>query len=72
MRDITVWDNVTKANERNRVMTIMVFVTMAQTSATSCKLAGSTFSPRTVLRNSRGSGRSGLLRMPKGKPKGAT
>eukprot|EP00957_Ditylum_brightwellii_P016252 1222632-Ditylum_brightwellii.AAC.1 len=50
-------------------VTIMVCVTMTQMSATLCKPAGSTFSPRTVSWNSRGSGRSGLSKTPKGRPK---
>eukprot|EP00957_Ditylum_brightwellii_P188198 14326791-Ditylum_brightwellii.AAC.2 len=33
------------------------------------KATGSTFSPRTISQNSRGSGRSVLSRMPKGRPK---
>eukprot|EP00957_Ditylum_brightwellii_P192372 14644776-Ditylum_brightwellii.AAC.1 len=66
-RDVMVWKNVIKASKRKSIATIMVFVTvMAQTSATLCRAAGSMFSPHTVLQNSRGSGRSGLLRTPKG------
>eukprot|EP00957_Ditylum_brightwellii_P047197 3584467-Ditylum_brightwellii.AAC.1 len=65
-RDVTAWENVTKENERFFFVTIMVCVTKIQTSATLCKPTGSMFSPRTVLRNSRGSRRSGLSRTPKG------
>eukprot|EP00957_Ditylum_brightwellii_P065494 4967907-Ditylum_brightwellii.AAC.1 len=69
-RDIMVQENVIKASKRKSIVSIMVFVTMVQASATLCRAAGSTFSPRTVLRNSRGSSRSGLLKTPKGGPKG--
>eukprot|EP00957_Ditylum_brightwellii_P125219 9545267-Ditylum_brightwellii.AAC.1 len=68
-RDVTVWENVTKENKRKSFVTIMVCVTMAWTSATLCKPTGSTFIPHTVSRNSRGSGRSGFSRTPKGRPK---
>eukprot|EP00957_Ditylum_brightwellii_P101181 7710872-Ditylum_brightwellii.AAC.1 len=53
---------------RNIVIT-MFFVTMTLTSATLFKLVGNTFSPRTVLQNSRGSNRSGSLKTPKGAQK---
>eukprot|EP00957_Ditylum_brightwellii_P012075 912794-Ditylum_brightwellii.AAC.1 len=42
---------------------------MAWMSATLCRATGSTFSPHTVSQNSRGSGRSSLLKTPKGGPK---
>eukprot|EP00957_Ditylum_brightwellii_P042565 3223085-Ditylum_brightwellii.AAC.1 len=70
-RDVMVQENVIKANERKSIVTIMVCVTMAQTSATLCRAKGSMCSPHTVLQNSRGSSRSSLLRTPKGRPKGA-
>eukprot|EP00957_Ditylum_brightwellii_P007230 549423-Ditylum_brightwellii.AAC.1 len=60
-----------KSSKRKSITTIMVFVTMVWTSATLRKPTGSTFSPCTILQNSRGSVRSGLLRTPKDKPKGA-
>eukprot|EP00957_Ditylum_brightwellii_P158790 12086646-Ditylum_brightwellii.AAC.1 len=66
-----VWENVIKEKGRNNFATIMVCTTMTQRSVTLCKATGSTFSQHTVSRNSRGFGRSGLLRMPKGKPKNA-
>eukprot|EP00957_Ditylum_brightwellii_P176551 13445920-Ditylum_brightwellii.AAC.1 len=69
-RDVMVWENITKASQRKIIVTIMAFVTVALTSATLCKPAGSTFSPHTILRNSRGSGRSSFLRALKGGPKG--
>eukprot|EP00957_Ditylum_brightwellii_P002089 160659-Ditylum_brightwellii.AAC.1 len=69
MRDITVWENVIKEKGRKSFVTIMAFVTMTRMSATSFKLAGSTFCLRTVSRNSRGSGRSGLSKTPKGRQK---
>eukprot|EP00957_Ditylum_brightwellii_P175212 13339513-Ditylum_brightwellii.AAC.1 len=47
MRDIMVQENVTKASKRKSIVTIMVFATMTQASATLCKPAGSMFSPRT-------------------------
>eukprot|EP00957_Ditylum_brightwellii_P148923 11338375-Ditylum_brightwellii.AAC.1 len=53
---------------RNIVIT-MAFVAMTLTSVTLLNLAGNTFSPRTVLRKSRGSSRSGLLKSPKGAQK---
>eukprot|EP00957_Ditylum_brightwellii_P146836 11178237-Ditylum_brightwellii.AAC.1 len=68
-RDVMVWENVTKEKERKSVETIIVCVTITWMSATLCKPTGSTFSPCTVSQNSRGSGRSGLSRMPKGRPK---
>eukprot|EP00957_Ditylum_brightwellii_P058004 4398888-Ditylum_brightwellii.AAC.1 len=49
----------------------MACVTMTLTSATLFNLAGNTFSPRTVLQNSRGSGRSNLLKTQKGAQKDA-
>eukprot|EP00957_Ditylum_brightwellii_P135896 10365618-Ditylum_brightwellii.AAC.1 len=55
---------------RNIVIT-MAFVTMTLMSATLLNLAGNMFSPRTVLQNSRGSGRSGSLKTPKGAQKDA-
>eukprot|EP00957_Ditylum_brightwellii_P143062 10900395-Ditylum_brightwellii.AAC.1 len=57
-------------HKKNIVIT-MVFATMAQRSAASIKLAGSTFSLLTVSWNSRGSSRSGLLRMLRGVPRNA-
>eukprot|EP00957_Ditylum_brightwellii_P145194 11058838-Ditylum_brightwellii.AAC.1 len=69
-RDVTVQGNVTKASKRKSIVTIIVFVIMVQKSATLCKPAGSTFGPCTIIQSRRGSGRSGLLRMPKGEPKG--
>eukprot|EP00957_Ditylum_brightwellii_P003706 280779-Ditylum_brightwellii.AAC.1 len=68
-RDVTVWKNVTRENERNIFVTIMVCVTMTHRSATLCKPVGSMFSPCTVSQNSIGSGRSGLSRTLKGGPK---
>eukprot|EP00957_Ditylum_brightwellii_P159425 12135968-Ditylum_brightwellii.AAC.1 len=59
-----------KSAGRNIVIT-MAFVTMTQMSVTSLNLAGNTFSPCTVLRNSRGSGRSSSLKTPKGAQKDA-
>eukprot|EP00957_Ditylum_brightwellii_P075721 5754742-Ditylum_brightwellii.AAC.1 len=53
------------------LVTIMVCVTMTQRSATLYKLAGSMFSPHTVSWSSRDSGRSGLSRTPKSRPKSA-
>eukprot|EP00957_Ditylum_brightwellii_P138904 10587700-Ditylum_brightwellii.AAC.1 len=47
----------------------MACVTMTQISATLCKPVGSTVSPCTISWNSRSSDRSGLSRMPKGRPK---
>eukprot|EP00957_Ditylum_brightwellii_P009453 713447-Ditylum_brightwellii.AAC.1 len=47
MRDIAVWENIIKASKRKSIASIMVCVTMAQTSATLCRAAGSTFGPRT-------------------------
>eukprot|EP00957_Ditylum_brightwellii_P058916 4467605-Ditylum_brightwellii.AAC.1 len=57
-RDITVPASIIKAKARRNVVTTMTFATMTLRSATSFKLAGSTFSQRTVLRSNRGSGRS--------------
>eukprot|EP00957_Ditylum_brightwellii_P030621 2320704-Ditylum_brightwellii.AAC.1 len=71
MKDVMVRENVTKEKERNLFATFMVCVAMTWTSATLCKPAGSTFSPNTASWNSRGSGRSGLSRTPKGGPKSA-
>eukprot|EP00957_Ditylum_brightwellii_P089393 6806670-Ditylum_brightwellii.AAC.1 len=68
-REVTVWENIIKENERKVFTTVMVCVTMTRTSATLCKPAGSTFSPHTTSQNSRGTGRSGLSRTPKGRPK---
>jgi hypothetical protein len=69
MRDAKVQENIMLESSRKGFVTIMVCVTMAQRSATLCKAAGSTFSPRTVLWNSRGSGRSSLSWTLKGRPK---
>eukprot|EP00957_Ditylum_brightwellii_P188719 14365406-Ditylum_brightwellii.AAC.1 len=68
-RDVMVQENVIKEKGRTHFATIMVCITMAQTSATLCRAAGSTFSPHTISQNSRGSGRSSLSRMPKGGPR---
>eukprot|EP00957_Ditylum_brightwellii_P127154 9694872-Ditylum_brightwellii.AAC.1 len=77
-RDVTVWASVTRSiikanimgeNTRRKFVITMVFVTMTLTSATLFKLAESTFSPCTVLRNSKGSDRSGVLKMLKGMQK---
>eukprot|EP00957_Ditylum_brightwellii_P138570 10562193-Ditylum_brightwellii.AAC.1 len=51
------------------IVTTMAFDTMTPPSATLLNLAGNMFSPHTVLQNSRGSGRSSLLKMPKGAPR---
>eukprot|EP00957_Ditylum_brightwellii_P017897 1348031-Ditylum_brightwellii.AAC.1 len=63
-RDVTFWEN-----KRKSFATIMVCVTMTWRSATLCRPAGSTFSTYTVSQNSRGSGRSGLSKMPKDRQK---
>eukprot|EP00957_Ditylum_brightwellii_P191837 14604124-Ditylum_brightwellii.AAC.1 len=47
-------------------MITMAFVTMTPPNSTSLNLSRNMFSRRTILWNSRGSGRSGLLKMPKG------
>eukprot|EP00957_Ditylum_brightwellii_P100085 7627422-Ditylum_brightwellii.AAC.1 len=52
-------------------VTITVYVTMTQRSVTLCKPTGSKLGPHTVSWNSRGSGRSGLSRTLKGRPKNA-
>eukprot|EP00957_Ditylum_brightwellii_P140368 10695258-Ditylum_brightwellii.AAC.1 len=51
------------------IVTTMAFVTMTPMSATLLNLARKTFSQHTILRNSRGSGRSDSLKMPKGAPR---
>eukprot|EP00957_Ditylum_brightwellii_P011863 893972-Ditylum_brightwellii.AAC.1 len=61
-----IQENAIKEKERKSIATTMVCVTMTQTSMTLCKPAGSMFSPHTISWNSRGSGRSGLSRTPKG------
>eukprot|EP00957_Ditylum_brightwellii_P154629 11768531-Ditylum_brightwellii.AAC.1 len=60
-RDVMVQENVIKTSKRKHFASIMVFVTMARTITTLCSIS----------QNSRGSDASGLLRTPKGGPKGA-
>eukprot|EP00957_Ditylum_brightwellii_P095915 7307866-Ditylum_brightwellii.AAC.1 len=71
-RDITVQENIIKEKGRKSFATIMVCVIMAQTNAILCRATGSTFSPHTVSQNNKGSGRSGLPEMLKGRPKSTT
>eukprot|EP00957_Ditylum_brightwellii_P015950 1201167-Ditylum_brightwellii.AAC.2 len=54
-RDVMVWENATRENERKLFATIMVYVTMTQQSVTLCKPAESMFSPCTISWSSRGS-----------------
>eukprot|EP00957_Ditylum_brightwellii_P115996 8849067-Ditylum_brightwellii.AAC.1 len=70
-RDVMIWASVIKEKGRQRFVTIMVYVTMTQTSAALCRVSGSTFSPCTISQNSRGSGRSSLSRTLKVGPKSA-
>ena len=70
-RDVMVQASIIKANTRRHFVTTMAFVTKTLMSATLFNLAGNTFSPLTVLRNSKGSGRSCSLKTPKGAQKDA-
>eukprot|EP00957_Ditylum_brightwellii_P090051 6858232-Ditylum_brightwellii.AAC.1 len=58
-------------SEGQSIVTTMAFVTMPHPNATLLNFARNTFSPRTVLRSNRGSGRSGSSKTLKGKPRDA-
>eukprot|EP00957_Ditylum_brightwellii_P013034 984281-Ditylum_brightwellii.AAC.1 len=58
-------------NKEKSIVTTMAFVTMTLPSATLLNLTRNTFSQCTVSQNSRGSGRSSLLKTPKGAPRDA-
>eukprot|EP00957_Ditylum_brightwellii_P133509 10178326-Ditylum_brightwellii.AAC.2 len=64
-----VWESITLGSVRKSFVITMVFVTMAPKSATLFKLTENISSLLIVLRNNRGSGRSGMLRTLKGMPR---
>eukprot|EP00957_Ditylum_brightwellii_P134764 10274574-Ditylum_brightwellii.AAC.1 len=70
-KDITGWENIILGSIRKRFVTTMGFDTMTHRSVTITKLSGSMFSPLTIMWKSRGSGKSALLRMPRGMPRSA-
>eukprot|EP00957_Ditylum_brightwellii_P144531 11009751-Ditylum_brightwellii.AAC.1 len=61
--------NIMGESTGKSTVTTMAFVTMILPSATLLNLTRNTFSQCTVSRNSRGSGRSGLLKMLNGAPR---
>eukprot|EP00957_Ditylum_brightwellii_P167220 12729945-Ditylum_brightwellii.AAC.1 len=61
--------NMSHQKMQKNIMITMAYATMTQTSATSLSLAESTFSPRTISQNSRGSGKFSLLRTLKSRPR---
>eukprot|EP00957_Ditylum_brightwellii_P106227 8104002-Ditylum_brightwellii.AAC.1 len=69
MRDAMDMESITPENTRRSFAITMVFVTLIPRSATINRLVGNIFSLLTVSLKSRGSDKSVLLRIPKGKPK---
>eukprot|EP00957_Ditylum_brightwellii_P075681 5751705-Ditylum_brightwellii.AAC.1 len=61
-KDVMARENVTLGSARKNIVITMGFATMTQRNETIIKLAGSMFSPLTISKKSRGSGRSSLLR----------